>query len=56
MGPTTKRETALRAELAHLSGEVTRLTKDQRVQLARIAEIQQELEHIKQILKKLVGE
>lgn len=55
-GPTTKRENALRAEVNHLSIEITRLTKEQQVQLRRIAEIQQELDQIKRLLKKLVAE
>jgi hypothetical protein len=55
-GPTSKRENALRAEVNHLSIEITRLTKEQQVQLMRIAEIQQELDQIKRLLKKLSGE
>jgi peptidoglycan hydrolase CwlO-like protein len=55
-GQTTKREAALRAEVSHLNAEVSRLTKEQRVQFARIVEIQQELEQIKHMLKKLAGE
>jgi len=55
-GPTSKRESALRAEVSHLSVEITKLTKEQQVQFKRIAEIQQELEQIKRVLKKLAGE
>jgi hypothetical protein len=55
-GSTSKRETTLRAEVSYLSVEITKLTREQQVQLKRIAEIQQELEQIKHVLKKLAGE
>jgi hypothetical protein len=54
-GPTSKREAALRAEVTHLSAETTKVMKEQQVQLQRIAEIQQELDQIKRLLKKLTG-
>lgn len=50
-GPTSKADSTLRAELMHLSAEITRLVKDQQVQLRRIAEIQQELDEIKNVLR-----
>ena len=49
--PLPKRDPALRAELAHLATQVLKLEKEQEVQLKRIAQIQQELEEIKRLLK-----
>jgi hypothetical protein len=55
-GPTSTADTAMRAELAHLHTEVTQLVKEQQVQLRRIAEIQQQLNEIQLVLKKLLLE
>ena len=53
-GPTSRSETALRAEVAHLTSEVARLAKEQQVQFQRIAEIQAQLDEIQRALKKLL--
>ncbi|HTK28081.1 MAG TPA: hypothetical protein VL309_00915 [Vicinamibacterales bacterium] len=46
-------EAAMRAEITHLSTEVLRLERSQEVQLARIAQMQQEIDELKRLVKKL---
>ena len=50
-GPTSSRETTLRAELTHIQAEMEKLAKEQQVQFQRIAEIQMDLDEIKRLLK-----
>jgi hypothetical protein len=52
-GPTSKLDVTLRAEMAQLNAEMTRLVKDQRAQFQRIAELQHELDEVKRLLKAL---
>jgi hypothetical protein len=51
--PLSKRDHAVRAELTHVSTRLLTLEREQDVQFKRIAQIQQELEHIKRLLEKL---
>jgi chromosome segregation ATPase len=55
-GPTSKQYAAVRAELTLLSAEVARLVKELQVQFKRIAELQQDVDQIKRVLKKLPTE
>jgi len=55
MGPTSRREAALQAEVTHLSARLLKIEEEQRVQFKRIAQIQQELDEIKGLLKKIAG-
>lgn len=50
-GPTSKRDAALLAEVTHLSSQLVKLEREQQTQLHRIAQIQQELDDVKRILK-----
>ena len=50
-GPTTRRDMTLHAELTHLSAKILELEKEQRIQFKRIADIQQDLDEIKRLLK-----
>ena len=51
--PLPKREHAIRAELAHVSTRLLKLEREQETQFRRIAQIQQELDEIKQLLRKI---
>jgi hypothetical protein len=50
-----RRDNGLHAEVTRLSTDLLRLEKNQQIQLARIAQIQQELDEIKRVLKKLAA-
>lgn len=50
-GPTSRVDMTLKAEVAHLSAEMTRLVKEQQVQFRRIAELQQQIDEILRLLK-----
>jgi predicted nucleic acid-binding Zn-ribbon protein len=51
--PLSRRDQSLRAELTHLSTVVVKLEREQETQLRRIAEIQQELDEIKRLIRKI---
>jgi hypothetical protein len=55
-GPTSKRESALRAEMTHLSARMLAIEREQRVQFERMAQIQQQLDAIAALLKKIAGQ
>ena len=52
-GPTSKREIALRAEVTHLSARLLEIEREQRVQFERIVQIQQQLDRLTALLKKI---
>jgi predicted secreted Zn-dependent protease len=52
-GPASRREAKLQAEIAYLTAEVVRLHREQQIQLTRIAQIQQELDEAKRLLREL---
>jgi uncharacterized sporulation protein YeaH/YhbH (DUF444 family) len=54
-GPTSRRDRALQAEVTHLTVQLARLEKEQQIQFRRIADIQQEIDEIKRLLKKIAG-
>jgi hypothetical protein len=54
--PLPKREHALRAELTHVATRLLKLEREQEVQFLRIAQIQQELDEITRLLKKISHE
>ena len=56
MNAQARRFAALRAEVADLAASVQKVQKDQDTQLHRIAQIQQELDELKRLIKKLVSE
>ena len=51
--PLSRREHAVRAELTHVSTRLLKLEQEQDVQFRRIAQIQQELDEIKRLLKQI---
>jgi hypothetical protein len=51
-----RRDSALRAEITHLSTELLKLERNQEVQITRMAQIQQEVDEIKRLLKRLVSD
>ncbi len=51
--PLPGRDRAVRAELTHVSTRLLKLERDQEIQFTRIAQIQQELDDIKRLLKRL---
>jgi hypothetical protein len=55
-GPTSRSDIALRAEVTHLTAEVTRLIKEQDVQFRRIADIQRQLDEIQRTLTRLLNQ
>ena len=54
--PLPKRDATLRAELTHLSTQILKLEKEQEVHFKRMAQLQQEIDEIKRLLKKLVAD
>jgi hypothetical protein len=50
-----RRDAALRAQVVDLAEHVTALEQEQRLQLKRIAEIQQQLDTIMKLLKQLAA-
>jgi hypothetical protein len=54
-GPTSKREAKLQAEVTLLTTQLLKLEREQALQFTRIAQIQQELDEIKNLLKKLAA-
>ena len=54
-GPTSRHEAALRAEITHLGTRLAEMEREQGVQFQRIAQIQQELDEIKRLLKTIAG-
>ena len=54
--PLAKTPAKMRAELSLLSSQLVKLEREQQVQLARIAQIQQELDDIKRLLKKAIAQ
>jgi uncharacterized sporulation protein YeaH/YhbH (DUF444 family) len=50
-----RREAAFRAQLSELRDAVDRVEKEQAIQLKRFAQIQQELDEIRRLLKKAIG-
>lgn len=54
--PLPKTPAKMRAELNLLSSQMVKLEREQQVQLARIAQIQQELDEIKRLLKKVIAQ
>lgn len=53
--PLPKTPAGMRAELTHLAAELLKLEREQQVQLQRIAQIQQELDDIKRLLKRIAS-
>jgi hypothetical protein len=53
--PLPKRNNRLRAELTHLATRIIALEREQQTQLTRTAQIQQELDEIKLLLKKMIS-
>ncbi|HZR25800.1 MAG TPA: hypothetical protein VFA59_19535 [Vicinamibacterales bacterium] len=51
--PLPRRDHSTRAELTHMSTRLLKLEREQETQFRRIAQIQQELDEIKALLKKL---
>ena len=51
-----RREISVRAELTHLATVVVKLEREQETQLRRIAQIQQELDEIKHLIKKIAAQ
>jgi hypothetical protein len=51
--PLRRRDISLRAELTHLATVVVKLEREQETQLRRIAQIQQELDEIKHLIRKI---
>lgn len=51
--PLQRRDQAMRAELTHVATRLLKLEREQEVQFKRIAQIQQELDDIKRLLKKI---
>jgi hypothetical protein len=54
--PLRKRDQAIRAELTHASTRLVKLEREQELQFQRIAQIQQELDEIKRLLRKIGSE
>jgi hypothetical protein len=54
--PIARRDKAIRAELTHLNTELLKIEKEQDIQLRRIAQLQQDLDEVKRLLKKLSAE
>jgi uncharacterized sporulation protein YeaH/YhbH (DUF444 family) len=52
--PLSRRDVALRAELTHVSSQLVKIERDQEIQFRRIADIQQELDELKRMLKRLL--
>ena len=52
-GPASRREIALQAEVTHLATRLVDIEREQHLQFKRIAQIQQELDEIKALLKKI---
>jgi len=53
--PLPKRDVSLRAEFTYLSTQLLRLEREQQPQFERIAQIQQELDETKQLLKRIAA-
>jgi len=53
--PLRKRDSAVRAELTHLSTRLLKLEREQEIQFKRIAQIQHELDEIRRVLEKIGG-
>lgn len=52
-GPSSRREVALQAEVTHLAARLVEMEREQHLQFKRIAQIQQELDEIKGLIKNL---
>jgi hypothetical protein len=51
----TRRVAALRASVAELASRLDKVVKEQDIQLQRIAQLQQDIDDIKRLLKKSAG-
>ena len=53
--PLSRGDAAIRAELTHVATRLIRLEREQDTQFQRIAQIQQELDDVKRLLKKIAA-
>ena len=53
--PLPRRDKAIRAELTHFASRLLEIERDQQIEFRRIAQMQQELDDIKRILKTLAS-
>jgi hypothetical protein len=53
--PLSRRDKALRAELTHLGAAIVKIEREQEIQFRRIAQIQQDLDEVKRLLKKIAS-
>ena len=53
--PLRKGDSAIRAEMTHISTRLLKLEREQEVQFKRIAQIQHELDEMRRLLEKIAG-